>query len=65
MRKATTIVRMIDNLEKELYDHYDNKDIEKAIEKEESKKPFYPGCCLVEVLYEGTIDYMTKDYMKK
>lgn len=58
MRKATTIVRMIDELEKELYDHYNNDTILEAIEKEEKKRPFYPGCCLVGVIHEGAIDYM-------
>lgn len=56
MKKATTIIRQIDDLEKELYSNYSYKEIHDAVEKEEKKKPYWGGCTgLVDVIYSGTI----------
>lgn len=41
MRKATTILRLIDNLERELYENYTDEEIQEAIKKEDKKKMFY------------------------
>ena len=40
MRKATTILRMIDNLERELYSNYTDEQIQNAIKRESKRKPF-------------------------
>ena len=40
MRKATTILRIIDNLERELYSNYTDEQIQEAIKKESKRKPF-------------------------
>lgn len=56
MKKATTIIRHIDNLEKELWENYSYKEIHDAVEKEEKRKPYWGGCTgLVDVIYSGTI----------
>ena len=40
MRKSTTILRMIDDLERELYSNYTDEQIQEAIKKESKRKPF-------------------------
>lgn len=55
MKKISTIVRMIDNLEKELYTNYTSEQIYNGIIKEEKKKTFYGGSTgLISVIAEGT-----------
>ena len=44
IRKATTILRLMDNLEQELYENYINEQIQIAINKE-SKKCQFSGIC--------------------
>lgn len=57
MKRVSTIVRMIDELEKELYLNYSSKEIYQGIEKEEKKKAFWGGTTgLVYVIYEATYD---------
>ena len=40
MRKATTILRIIDDLERELYSNYTDEQIQNAIKRESKIKPF-------------------------
>lgn len=44
MKKATTILRLIDNLESELYYNYTNEQIQEAIQIESKKKRFLGIC---------------------
>lgn len=55
MRKATTIIRLIDNLERELYGNYTHEQIQNAI-KEELQKGTYLNICdgLVNVIDTAT-----------
>lgn len=54
MKKVTTIIREINNLEKELFLRFSDKEIRDAIEKEEKKQNFYRGTDgLISVIYEG------------
>ena len=41
MKRATTILRLIDNLERELYNNYTYKQIQEAIQKETKKRQFF------------------------
>jgi hypothetical protein len=41
MRKATTILRLIDNLERELYKNYTHKEIQEAIKEEMKQGNFF------------------------
>ena len=53
MRKATTILRLIDNLEQELFQNYSAKEIQKALEKENKKTTFIGGTDgLISVIWE-------------
>lgn len=58
MRKATTILRLIDNLERELYANYSYEQIQNAI-KEESKKGESLGISdgLINVIDTATMEY--------
>jgi len=55
MKKATTILRLIDNLERELYCNYTHEQIQIAIQ-EESKKGEFLGVCdgLINVIDTAT-----------
>ena len=44
MKKTTTILRLIDNLESELYYNYTNEQIQEAIQIESKKKRFLGIC---------------------
>lgn len=57
MRKATTILRMIDDLERELYGNYTHEEIQEAIEKE-SKKAMFLGISdgLINVIDTATME---------
>lgn len=53
MKKATTIIKELDNLQKELYTHFTSKQIIKAIEEIEWKTLWDDGTGLISVIYEG------------
>ena len=54
MKRATTILRLIDNLEKELYERFTPEEIEDALNKERQKQPFYGDCSgLINVIDTG------------
>lgn len=54
MKKAETIIKQIDKLERELYTNYDDKTIKEAIEKcIDTHKIETNGCDLVWVIYTG------------
>lgn len=57
MRKATTILRMIDNLERELYSNFTDKQIQEAIKKE-AKNGEFLGVCdgLINVIDTATME---------
>ena len=55
MKRISTIIRTIDNLEKELYTNLTSKQIYDAIVKEEKKQKFFGGSTgLISVIAEGT-----------
>lgn len=54
MRKATTILRLIDDLENELYTRFTHEEIRDALDKERKKKPFFGECTgLINVIDTG------------
>lgn len=62
MKRATTIIREINNLEKELFSRFSSKEICDAIEKEEKKKNFYRSTDgLISVIYEGAYNDIILD----
>lgn len=62
MKKVSTIARMIDDLEKELYSNYTDKEIYDGIIKEEKKKPFWGGATgLISVISEGVYNNIILD----
>lgn len=62
MKRISTIVRMIDELEKELYTNYSSQEIYDGILKEEKKKPFWGGSTgLISVISEGTYNDVILD----
>lgn len=64
MKRATTIIRQIDELEKELYTNYSFKEIWESFEKEEKKKRFWGGSDgLVSVI--ATLALEMKDIYEK
>lgn len=54
MKKISTIIRLIDDLEAELFLRFSNEEIVKAVENEEKKKPFAGNC--VSIIYNGSAD---------
>lgn len=53
MKKATTILRLIDDLEQELYKNYSPKEIQNALEKENKKSAFKGSADgLISVIWE-------------
>lgn len=56
MRKVTTILRQIDELEKELYNRFSTKEIYEALNKENKKREFYGGTTgLISVIRDSVI----------
>lgn len=56
-KKARTIIRQIDNLEKELWENYSYKEIHDAVIEEEKKKRYWGGSTgLVDVIFTGTLE---------
>lgn len=65
MRKATTILRLIDNLEQELFQNYSSKEIQKALEKANKKSAFKGATTgLISVIWEGVDSdvYLEENY---
>lgn len=54
MKKISTILRLIDDLESELFLRFSNEEIVKAVENEEKKKAFAGNC--ISVIYNGSAD---------
>lgn len=62
MKKAETIIKQIDKLERELYTNYSDKIIKEAIEKCERDKTIHTNNCdLISVIYEGVTNNITLD----
>lgn len=54
MKKISTILRLIDDLESELFLRFSNEEIVKAVENEEKRKHFTGNC--ISVIYNGSAD---------
>lgn len=61
MRRASTILRMIDNLDAELYQNYSDEQIKVALEKEEKKSPFIGSSSGLISVISSSIDYLYED----
>lgn len=57
MRKATIILRLIDDLERELYSNFTDEQIQNAIKIESKRKPFlYTSDGLINAINTATME---------
>lgn len=61
MKKVTTILKQINELENELYNNYSPKKIMEGFEKLEKEGYQFSLTSLLDVIYTGTEDYLKLD----
>lgn len=65
MKKVTTILKQINELENELYSNYTDKDILEGFDKLDKQKYFYSATSLIYVIATGVQENLKIDEMFK